>query len=162
MDAVGIFGRISKRCLCLVLVVVTGAGSAAAGGRQGRDWGAVVALESGTVVRIEQSTGAQVEGTFQSATDDSLRIQTESGTMDLRRAEIVRVSRRTTVSSGHRIWKGFLVGAIGGLIQGLVTVKGNRLPWFSFLIGTWGGIGALIGLFSHAEEERYVVVFTAR
>ena len=111
---------------------------------QSGDWAQVKALAPGAQVDVKRfSAAGEVRGTVESATDDSLVVQADAGTLTFDRPDVKRLRLRSDQNSkrgritGAAIMGG--LGAIGAAVSdGSAAGRASTIPIFA-------GIGYLIG-----------------
>ena len=120
-----------------------------------QNWSDVKTLAASAEIRVNLNA-SRVEGRFQSATDDSLTIDSDKGPETLPRQDVARVSVKAKGHRGRNALIGLAAGAGAGAIAGAATGDG---PCTGFCIGpriskgeaaglgvaVFGAIGTLIG-----------------
>jgi hypothetical protein len=124
-------------------------------------WREVVALPSGSVVRVVDETGRVVTGDLAAATDEEVVVTVKSQRLALPRDRVRRLELRVGRSTGQRAKRGFLIGAAAGAAVAIATVQSNRGAWIPLLAIGWGGVGAAIGAADGHSEWRYALVYEA-
>ncbi len=136
----------ARRASMLLLLLAT-----AVFGQAPSNWASVKQLAAGSEIRVNMTDGRKIVGTFQSATDDDLLVQTPKSQQTLARITIAKVS---TKGRSHRL-RNALVGFGGGAGVGLIVgaVSDSRCPQGGcFAVGKNLGkevftpLGALIGV----------------
>ena len=134
--------RMPRYCVALVLALPFA--SAIAQPSTG-NWSALRELAPGTELRIAMAAGRTVRGRLQSATAESVSVNSDKGQETIPRAEIRRVESKR----GHRgrnTLIGLAIGAGGGLGVGAAVDSGNHTNWFpNFGKAVFTPLGAIIG-----------------
>jgi hypothetical protein len=143
----------SKLARSIVVLLVFAIAAAAQSSAQ--DWNVVKALAPGTEVRV--TSARDVRGTLQSASDDSLIVNSGKGLETITRQEIVRVSLRKRGHRARNVLIGLAIGAGAGAGIGAATAtagcknSGNCILLYpkgetaGIGAGVLGAIGALVG-----------------
>lgn len=123
------------------------------------NWVAVMALAPGTAIRVDDETGAMSVGTVVSVQDDGLTLSTDGHEARVLRPDVRRVVvvRRLTGAGARR---GFLIGLVGGALQGVALTK-NRVVFAPLFGVAWGAIGALFGAVQGSGESELTLVYVA-
>jgi len=121
------------------------------------DWAAIVALASGTSVRVESVPGTIQQGQFLSADDEHLTFTVANRPVDMSRAAVRRVHRVSERNTKRFALRGLGIGAAAGGTLGAVTAETNKAPWTALMALGWGAIGATIGAINGLHRDRVLV-----
>lgn len=162
-------GRCCRRVIgaavpCIAILALGGCASlrptdVRAGSNQ-HEWAAVIRLETGNTIRVENAAGDAIEGQFVRASSDDVTITMGSGAQTLLRATVQRLlllERRTA----QKAKRGWLVGTVAGGLVGALATKSNRVPWTLFMSAGWGAIGAGIGASDGFFDRKASTVYQA-
>lgn len=118
-----------------------------------KNWDSVKSLTTGQSIRITAGSRS-ISGSLQSATDDSLTLDTGKGSQVFTRQEVKRVSVKTKSHRGRNTLIGLGVGAAAGAGAG-AAIHGSDTPggfnfggrgaWAGAGAGVFGLLGAIVG-----------------
>jgi hypothetical protein len=114
-----------------------------------QNWNNVKTLAAGTEIRVERSGAGPVRGQLQSATDESLVVNSGKGQEMFSRQQVARVSVRGKSHRGRNTLIGLGVGAGVGLAIGAAASTAcsgfGCIGTGPKLVAGLGGAGALLG-----------------
>lgn len=152
--------------LCLLVSVVLGTEGCASRAAQTTgasglsDWARVDALPEGAKVVVERHGSTAIAGGTLNVTANSIELATRAGSAVVDRVDVRRVLR-TKSRAGKRVAKGMAIGGVGGVLQGLLLTKSDRLL-FARLFGLgWAAIGGTIGGLSAIGDSETIVIYEA-
>jgi hypothetical protein len=110
------------------------------------DWGNVVALSSGSEIRVVLAGGRTVRGFLQSATQESLALNAATSQETLPRVDVKRVQMKRPGHRGRNTLIGLGVGSAAGLATGAGIDASTNGDWFpNFGKAVFTPLGAIIG-----------------
>lgn len=112
------------------------------------NWPAVIAIEQGTMLGVDDMAGISTVGRLLSSTTDRVTISTGKSSVTFLTPDVRRISALKR-RSARKARIGVAAGGIAGFVAGG--------PIFSAM---WGGVGACIGAFDGAFEWDGTVVYT--
>ena len=151
---------------CLIALAAAGSGGCASRATApstataSGDWSAVEALAPGSKVAVERHGGNAVSGATRTVAADSIEVDTDRSTLVVARADVSRVLR-TRSRASESTARGLAIGGVGGVLQGLLLTKSNRLLFAGLFGAGWGLIGATAGAISGAGHSETTIVYSA-
>ena len=129
-------------------------------GSESSDWSAVMRLDPGSSVRVEDAAGAAVAGRFVRADGDGVTLAVGPASQTVLRAAVQRLLliERLTATKAKRAW---LVGTVAGGLLGAFAAKSNRVPWALVMSAGWGAIGAVIGASDGFFDRKESLIYRA-
>ena len=133
---------------------------------QSNNWTSVKALAKDTELIITRKNAGRVVGFVQAVTDDTLAIDSDSGSFIIGKDNIKTIHYAEARDKMKSLNRGALLGMLGGLAAGigysiLRPPKDESMPGYGiFFLGS--GIGVLAGLHHAKGKDKGALIYSAR
>lgn len=122
-----------------------------------------VVLAPGADIRVTETDGTSVKGTFDGISGHSLNLTVQGAHVLLDQDAILRIQERQDDSVANGARNGFFVGAGFGLLGGAaIAMEGGSPVLIPIVTAVYGGIGAGIGVAIDAMITTHRTVYEAR